>query len=138
MVRLIKAIIGRLPRWLLTILVLALILWLTLAPHPLGKVHVPLFKGADKVAHLIMFAALSFSFNLDWMRVRHWQRLRLPEIACVALGVGVFGIFIELAQRTMGMGRSFEVLDMVADGAGAMIGAAVWAVLNGLFSDDKS
>ena len=138
MVRLIKAIIGRLPRWLLTILVLALILWLTLAPHPLGKVHVPLFKGADKVAHLIMFAALSFSFNLDWMRVRHWQRLSLPEIACVALGVGVFGIFIELAQRTMGMGRSFEVLDMVADGAGAMIGAAVWAVLNGLFSDDKS
>ena len=137
MVAKIKAILSHIPKWLLSGVILALVLWLTLAPHPTGKIELPLFPGADKVAHGIMFGALAFAVCIDLMRARQWHKLGLATIGCVAFGTCILGILIEIAQDKMGLGRSLEVLDMLADSAGALIACGIWAVLNDSFAQPK-
>ena len=137
MVDKIKSLLGHIPKWLLSGVTLALILWLTLAPHPTGDVKITLFPGADKVVHGIMFGVLTLAICVDTMRFSGWKELSLPTIGMIALGSGFFGIIIELIQEKMGMGRTLEIMDMLADGAGAMIGAGIWAVLNKPFSEPE-
>ncbi len=66
---------SKLPPWILSILTVALILWLTLAPDPLGDDSPRLFPGADKVAHAIMFGFLTVVQLLDRQRRQEWKRL---------------------------------------------------------------
>lgn len=133
MVQKIKAALRHFPNWIISGVVLVLILWLTLAPHPTGDIELPLFPGADKVAHGILFGLLAFTICLDWMRKRGWRPLPLPGIGGVAIATALAGVGIEIAQEGMGLGRSFEFLDIMADTAGAMIGAGIWAAVNNLF-----
>lgn len=113
---------NRLPKWTLTPLCVAAILWLTLAPHPLPDVDLPLFPGVDKVVHALMMAGLLWSWALDVMRSRRrWCRPAhiLPAAVCVV----AFGGAIELIQMEMHAGRGAEWLDFAADTAGAVIAA---------------
>lgn len=135
MVDKIKTFLGHIPNWLLSGVTLALILWLTLAPHPTGNLDLPLFPGADKVVHGIMFGGLSLMICVDTMRFRGWKAMSLTVVAVIALGSALLGVVIELLQEKMGLGRSLEVLDMLADGAGAMIGCALWAVIDQKFAN---
>lgn len=48
-------ILDRIPRFLTSAVVTAGVLYLTLAPRPFGSVRIPLFEGADKVVHFMMF-----------------------------------------------------------------------------------
>lgn len=116
----------------------ALILWLTLAPHPTGDLEIPLFPGADKIVHGIMFVFLSIIVLLDIMKHRDWQPLGLVTVSVVSLLCAVFGIGIEIAQRAMGLGRSFEILDILADTAGAVLGGGIWAVLQSVIAKPDS
>jgi len=87
------------------------ILWLSLTPQP---PHVD-FEQSDKVGHFIAYGGLMFWFCLLY---RH-ARTRLAYAA----GFIAMGIAIEFLQRATGY-RSFEVLDMVADAIGVLLG---WA-----------
>lgn len=133
-----REILGKIPTGLLSGLTVALILWLTLAPHPTGDLDLPLFPGADKIVHGIMFGFLTFVVLLEMMKHRGWSLLPLTAIAVVAFICAIFGIGIELLQRAMGLGRSFEVLDMLADTAGAMLGAGFWAMIQTIFVKNPS
>lgn len=121
--------ISALPPWLLTALTLALILWLTLSPDPLGDDAPHLFPGADKVVHALMFGFLTVMMLLDRQRRRGWKVLPPVAVWCAALLSASVGIAIEFAQRAMAMGRGFEVADMAADAAGACICAVMWLLL---------
>lgn len=114
------------PAWIITAVVLLVILWLTLAPKPLGEEEIPLFPGADKVAHGLMFAGLTFAALIDWKRGRDFRTVRWPVCLSAAVAASCIGVVIEFAQRAMNMGRSFDCMDMVADAAGAFAVAAVW------------
>lgn len=117
----------RLPAWILTVITLAAVLWLTLAPHPLGEQEPPpLFPGADKVVHAIMFGALTFVALLDWARGRDFRSIRWPACILMAALSSLLGIAIEFIQRSMGMGRSYDPMDMLADITGSFLVAAVW------------
>lgn len=118
---------------LLTAAVTAAILWLTLAPQPLPEADLPLFPGADKVVHALMFGGLVFAlvFDRELWRLRR-QRLsgKLPQrklyiIVLFFLAASVFGGVIELIQEGMQAGRTGDAADFAADCAGAFLSALV-------------
>lgn len=120
------------PAWLPSILILVAVLWLTLAPHPVGDMDVPLFEGADKVVHAAMFMVLTFAVLFDLMRTRGWQQVSLPVISVVVFAAGLLGILTECLQNVMGTGRSMEILDMGADFIGAVFGGVIWIIYQSL------
>lgn len=121
--------LDKLPLWIPTILLSMVISWLTLAPDPTPHLDVPMFPGADKLCHALMFGALAFTADFDWKHARRWQRLGLIRISLVALIVSLFGVATELLQRILDMGRSFEAGDIIADIFGTIAISAVWILI---------
>lgn len=117
--------LNKITRWGLSILCFIAIMWLTLAPHPLGDTDIPLFPGADKLAHFLMFGGFAFCIIFDWERYHEWApcpriiMMRAADIPCAV------AILTEVLQLTMGLGRAFELLDIIADITGAYVCAIV-------------
>lgn len=121
--------LSKLPSAIFTIITGMLILWLTLAPKPLGDEPPQLFQGADKIVHGLMFGFLTAMMLLDWQRVHCWLKVSFGMATLYATAVSFFGIFIECAQSMMDLGRSFDWWDIVADVAGAFLIALLWLPL---------
>lgn len=114
-------ILDRIPRFLTSAVVTAGVLYLTLAPRPFGSVRIPLFEGADKVVHFMMFFAMAFAYHFDFRRGKKpVDEARLMGWIFVSLSAS--GGLIELAQWKMRMGRSGDWYDLLADIAGAVYG----------------
>ena len=114
-------ILDRIPRFLTSAVVTAGVLYLTLAPRPFGSVRIPLFEGADKVVHFMMFFAMAFAYHFDFRRGKKpVDEARL--MGWIFVSLSAFGGLIELAQWTMRMGRSGDWYDLLADIAGAVYG----------------
>lgn len=114
-------ILDRIPRFLTSAVVTAGVLYLTLAPRPFGSVRIPLFEGADKVVHFMMFFAMAFAYHFDSHRGKKpVDEARL--MGWIFVSLSAFGGLIELAQWKMRMGRSGDWYDLLADIAGAVYG----------------
>lgn len=114
-------ILDRIPRILTSAVVTAGVLYLTLAPRPFGSVRIPLFEGADKVVHFMMFFAMAFAYHFDFRRGKKpVDEARL--MGWIFVSLSAFGGLIELAQWKMRMGRSGDWYDLLADIAGAVYG----------------
>lgn len=114
-------ILDRIPRFLTSAVVTAGELYLTLAPRPFGSVRIPLFEGADKVVHFMMFFAMAFAYHFDFRRgKKSVDEARL--MGWIFVSLSAFGGLIELAQWKMRMGRSGDWYDLLADIAGAVYG----------------
>ncbi len=114
-------ILDRIPRFLTSAVVTAGVLYLTLAPRPFGSVRIPLFEGADKVVHFMMFLAMAFAYYFDFRRGKKpVDEARL--MGWIFVSLSAFGGLIELAQWKMRMGRSGDWYDLLADIAGAVYG----------------
>lgn len=114
-------ILDRIPRFLTSAVVTAGVLYLTLAPRPFGSVRIPLFEGADKVVHFMMFFAMAFAYHFDFRRCKKpVDEARL--MGWIFVSLSAFGGLIELAQWKMRMGRSGDWYDLLADIAGAVYG----------------
>lgn len=114
-------ILDRIPRFLTSAVVTAGVLYLTLAPRPFGSVRIPLFEGADKVVHFMMFFAMAFAYHFDFRR----GKMPVDEarlMGWIFVSLSAFGGLIELAQWKMRMGRSGDWYDLLADIAGAVYG----------------
>ena len=87
----------------------AAILWLSVTPRPpdLGVEH------GDKLGHFLAYGAVTLWFGQLYPR--------LATRAAYAAGFIAMGIALEFVQRWLGY-RSFEVLDMVADAIGVVLG----------------
>ncbi|MCH5240384.1 MAG: VanZ family protein [Muribaculaceae bacterium] len=109
------------PPWIFSLIVAVSILWLTLAPKPLGEEPPMLFPGADKLAHALMFGGFAVMLMLDRQRKNHWRPISLPFALLSIIAASFFGIIIEFLQASMGLGRSFEAVDVVADIIGAFL-----------------
>lgn len=120
-----------LPKWTLTAVCLAAILWLTLASKPLGDNEIELFPHADKVAHAIMFGGFTFCILMDWTRKRDWTRIPLKIAVWAAVFSILLGVATEILQQSMHIGRSGDCLDLIADSAGAIIVAAAIYSISG-------
>ena len=114
-------ILDRIPRFLTSAVVTAGVLYLTLAPRPFGSVRIPLFEGADKVVHFMMFFAMAFAYHFDFRRGKKpVDEARL--MGWIFVSLSAFGGLIELAQWKMRRGRSGDWYDLLADIAGAVYG----------------
>ena len=118
--RLLRAI----PKWVCTSITVALILWLTLAPHPTGNLKATLFPGIDKIVHAIMFGWLTLMLCLD-IHKSSGGKLKYNQIFWAATISSGFGVAIEYLQLISEWGRSFEISDMIADIAGAAFCATI-------------
>lgn len=116
-----RIFLSKLPPALLSLFTLVVILWLTLAPDPLGQNSPKLFSGADKIVHGVMFGFLASMFMLDWQRRHLWTSMSLPMAIVAATVSSSIGIAIEYAQQFMKLGRGLEFADMIADTFGAVI-----------------
>jgi len=115
----IEKTVGSLPAYANVGIVTALILYLTLFPDPLPDETPPLFDGADKIVHAIMFWAMSTAWMFDRYRRHHafsGRAMAIITAATIALGGGV-----EIAQQLMDMGRGAELADFVADCVGVTV-----------------
>ena len=83
----------------------------SLAPGP----ELPFPTGWDKLGHLVAYLVL-----MTWF-AGIYERKRYP---IVAAGLLLLGIGIEFVQRATGY-RSFELQDMLANGAGIVLG---WSI----------
>ena len=77
----------------------------------------PLFAQADKLEHLLGYAALAAWAALLFSRSR--------TLVVVAFGLVAFGVGIEIAQALFTIDRQAEVLDALADAVGVALGLSV-------------
>ena len=120
--------INRLPPWTLTIVCFLAICWLTLAPHPLPDNDIPLFPGADKLVHAIMFGGFTLCIILDWNRRHGWPTAVSKADTYAAVIAALFGSITEALQNAMHAGRSGDRWDLLADIIGAFLTAAACMV----------
>ena len=118
--------LSNLPAWIFSIVTMLAILWLTLAPKPLGDEPPMFFPGVDKMVHGIMFGFLGAMMMFDWQRKHGWQQVYIRRIFVCATISATLGILIEFAQAGMGLGRGFEIGDIVADTVGAYFFGVMW------------
>lgn len=115
----------RLPPWILTATVSLTILYLTLTPDPVPETDLEI-PGLDKVVHAVMFGTLTLSIAVDYARRRHFVNQVSPSrIVAIATISSLFGGTIEIIQATITPGRSGDLLDFLADIAGAVLFAAI-------------
>ena len=85
------------------------------------------FRNVDKIEHFIAYTGFSFSLTLLELGFskRFFCGAKFKSlVSCGVLPVVIalfYGVFIEFVQPHFG--RSFDVLDMVADFTGALFGA---------------
>lgn len=82
------------------------------------------FPGLDKVAHIVIYAVLSWTVIISYSERLRRSRKWLVFASAVALPI-LFGISDEYHQSYV-VGRSSEFLDLVADGFGALLVSTVW------------
>jgi len=90
-----------------------------LPPQDLPKI--PLFPGADKVIHFMMYFVFSILFCWALRTERHYSRL----FFIVVLTIG-WGMLMEFIQLSMHMGRSFSWYDISANSLGVLVGIIIY------------
>jgi len=115
-------------RWtLLALAATALILVLCLAPQrwvPPGEELTPAIAHQDKIVHFTMFAAFGFL----WAKAGPPGRLRARKAAVVLVAALALAVGTELAQELEVVNRDGDLMDALADAAGAVAGVGLIAV----------
>ena len=79
-----------------------------------------MFNGIDKVLHLSIFAMLGFCFMAAFPKIKFSYFFQI---------ILIYAFLTEILQEEMGLGRSMEILDVVADAIGCLIGYYTYKVL---------
>lgn len=117
------AIFLKLPRWVLTSVCFALIVYLTLVPKPLPDNDIRFWEHSDKLVHAVMFGSLYVCTMIDAYRLRHKPSIKAT--VWLSIAIIIFGGLIEYIQQAMQMGRGGSVLDFMADIVGVIAAAAL-------------
>jgi VanZ family protein len=89
--------------------------WLGVAAGLLLPAAVATPDRTDLVAHFLLFGAMAFG-AVGFSR-------RPGQLACLALATVALGVALEFAQKLVPY-RTFDVIDAVANGVGALVGYA--------------
>lgn len=110
-------------RYALVVIYVGCIMALSLLP-PQDFPKIPLFNGADKVIHILMY--LIFSILSSWALKMELHRSRIWFIVSATIG---WGILMEVFQLEMHFGRSFSWFDVLANTTGVAIGMIIYVVV---------
>ena len=95
--------------WVLGLVVLT---WQLISPDPYGG-KLPI---NDKLVHCLLFAVLGLSGLAVWPS--SW-------LSRVLIGLAIYGLLVEIIQYQV-PGRSFELMDWVADLLGLLLALLIW------------
>ncbi|WP_262901731.1 VanZ family protein [Chryseobacterium sp. OSA05B] len=98
----------------------AFLTYMLLKPGEENQEYWFMFSGIDKVLHVSIFAMLGFSF------VAAFPKIKFSYFFQIIL---IYAFLTEILQDEMGLGRSMESLDIVADTVGCLIGYYIYKVL---------
>jgi VanZ family protein len=107
-------------RIILIITYVGCIMALSLLP-PQDFPKLPLFEGVDKVVHFLMYFIFSFLFCWSIKTELNYRRLFIVIISTIG-----WGIFMEIMQLSMHLGRSFSWYDILANSFGVLVGIIVY------------
>jgi VanZ family protein len=79
-----------------------------------------MFDGIDKALHLSIFAMLGFCFMAAFPKIKFSYFFQI---------ILIYAFLTEILQEEMGLGRSMETLDVVADTIGCLIGYYIYRLL---------
>ena len=71
------------------------------------------FHNLDKIVHFLIFVVLGFCYKVAFFRQKKWL---------FVVVMFVYGLFTEVAQGLMNMGRTMDFYDLFADMLGAVFG----------------
>ncbi len=82
------------------------------------------FEGYDKVIHFLMFASfvVVWSWHYGYIKANNPHKWRLWVLCFTMISI-ILGVVMEYVQRDYIPNRSFDVYDIVADTAGAVVAA---------------
>ena len=84
--------------------------------------HITVFQWFDKAVHFSMYMGLSFLACWSFEITRKY----MAPFYLLLSGVFMWGILMEILQRTMHSGRNYEFRDMIANLTGAIIGLMLY------------
>lgn len=103
-----------------SMLTLAVIVYATLFPDPMGADELPPIPHIDKLIHAVMMGGLYGAIAFDMSRKRGClpgSRMLWTLFACIC----AFGLVDEALQAIPQLGRGCDVIDLMADCTGALI-----------------
>lgn len=100
--------------WTVTTLYLSLV-----SAKTLSSMHFWNLPGLDKIAHTVFYIVFSFLWCMTISRKKN----RMLMVIIFAIS---FGVAMETGQYWMRSGRAFEVLDIIVNTAGAIIGSGIF------------
>ena len=109
-------------RVLLVVLYICCIAALSLLP-PQDLPKIPLFPGADKIVHFLMYLVFSLLFCWALRTEKHYYRLFFIIMATIG-----WGMLMEFIQLAMHAGRSFSWYDVFANSLGVFVGILFYVV----------
>lgn len=112
-------------RHALTMLALLTFAWLTLAPDPLPVDDSMMwFEGADKVVHALMLWGITCAVIFDYKRsAKPMPRALTKRRVClIFVCMLMLSAVDETLQTLMGVGRTGDVCDLIADCIGIIVG----------------
>ncbi len=98
----------------------AFLTYMLLKPGQENQEYWFMFNGIDKVLHLSIFGALGFCFIATFPRIKFSYYIQIMLI---------YAFITEILQEEMGLGRSMETLDIVADTIGCLLGYYIYKAL---------
>tara|TARA_Y100000589_G_scaffold321098_1_gene351877 strand:- start:83943 stop:84269 length:327 start_codon:yes stop_codon:yes gene_type:complete len=98
---------------------------------PGSGLHRMPFKGADKLVHISMYAMLAFSVLLAYRRYYFRLNKRTKILINTFIFSAAYGVLMEYAQKYVFINRSFELMDIVANSIGAILGIFFYRYLVG-------
>ncbi|PWH85659.1 VanZ family protein [Brumimicrobium oceani] len=87
------------------------------------------FKGVDKIAHFIMYTLLALFWTIGLKRQNIYVGLRRFALQISVLGGFLLSVVIEFMQEYVVYSRSFEVLDLIANGIGCIFGIVLFKII---------
>ena len=109
----------------ITILWGLVILALSLYPFAVENQGIKLIPHADKYVHLCMHALMSFLLTCN-LKPRKWISQTVLILATISV---LYGTVIEVIQELMNLGRHFDILDILANSIGVLLGLTGYFLL---------
>lgn len=119
----IDKIIRKVPAGLMTMAIVVTIAYVSLDGDPFDASMIPLFEGADKVIHAIMYFTLVAVLLFDAVKFRKCGKAGKAVTLASVVVAFAYSVLMEYLQDQMGLGRTASVADLVANLAGACLGA---------------
>ena len=79
----------------------------------------------DKFVHLGMFATLSFLFSIPYLKSYTTRTTVIKVSIIIVILIIIYGILMEYAQKFWASGRAFDLIDILFDSMGSLIGGVL-------------